>query len=305
MVGLAALRAMLDDRASAALARSVPPLVRPTLPGLAALMDEIIAPGRGLVMVMGKGGVGKTTIASAIAVELASRGLPVHLSTTDPAAHVATTLAGEVENLTISRIDPAAETKAYVDRMMAVRGASLDEAGRALLAEDLRSPCYEEVAVFVAFAHLIGEARTRFVVLDTAPTGHTLLLLDATGSYHRQIVRGDAGPRSGRIVTPLMRLRDPHYTKILLVTLAESTPVSEAAELQADLRRAQIEPYAWVVNNSLAAAGSDDPCLRQRMTAEIEQIQRVRERHAQRLAIVPWVTKEPVGPESLIALSRH
>ena len=305
MVGLAPLRAMLDDRASAALARSIPPLTRPSVPGLAALIDEIVAPGRGLVMVMGKGGVGKTTIAAAIAVELASRGLPVHLSTTDPAAHVASTLAGEVENLTVSRIDPAAETRAYVDRIMAVRGASLDEAGRALLAEDLRSPCYEEVAVFSAFAHLIGEARSKFVVLDTAPTGHTLLLLDATGSYHRQIARGDASPRSGRVVTPLMRLRDPDYTKILLVTLAETTPVSEAAQLQADLRRAQIEPYAWVVNSSLAAAGSDDPCLRQRVSGELEQIQLVRERHARRLAIVPWMTEEPVGPERLVALSRH
>ena len=142
-------------------------------------------------MVMGKGGVGKTTIAASIAAELASRGHHVHLSTTDPAAHVAATLAGELENLTISRIDPAAETKAYVDRVMATRGAKLDEAGRALLAEDLRSPCYEEVAVFAAFSRIVSQARSSFVVLDTAPTGHTLLLLDTTGSYHRQMVADD------------------------------------------------------------------------------------------------------------------
>ncbi len=304
LVGLPALRALLDDRASDALARAAAPFAMPSLPPLRSLIDDIAAPGRGLVMVMGKGGVGKTTIAAAVAAELASRGHEVHLSTTDPAAHVAATLAGELPNLRISRIDPAVETKAYVDRVMANRGASLDEAGRALLAEDLRSPCYEELAVFVAFSRIVNQARSNFVILDTAPTGHTLLLLDATGTYHRQTVTVDPEQSSTRIVTPLMKLRDPLYTKILLVTLAETTPVSEAARLQGDLRRAQIEPYGWVINSSLAATGSADPCLEQRVAAEVEQIQIVRERHAQRVAIVPWMTEEPVGPARLLALAR-
>jgi arsenite-transporting ATPase len=306
MVGLPALRALLDDGASAALTRAVSPLVRPSLPPLLSLIDEVAGPGRGLVMVMGKGGVGKTTIAASIAAELASRGHPVHLSTTDPAAHVAATLAGELDNLQISRIDPAAETEAYVKRVMANRGDGLDEAGRALLAEDLRSPCYEEIAVFTAFARIVLQARAKFVVLDTAPTGHTLLLLDATGAYHRQVLGSDPDTKhgAGRLVTPLMKLRDPHYTKVLLVTLAETTPVSEAARLQADLRRAQIEPFGWVINSSLAATGSADPCLKQRMAAELEQIQLVRARHAQRIAIVPWVIEEPVGPARLLSLAR-
>lgn len=306
MVGLPALRALLDDRAAAEMARAVPPRGALSLPPLRALIDEIAGPGHGLVMVMGKGGVGKTTIAASIAAELASRGHQVHLSTTDPAAHVAATLAGELQNLQISRIDPITETKAYVDRVMANRGARLDEAGRALLAEDLRSPCYEEVAVFTAFTRIVAQARSKFVILDTAPTGHSLLLLDATGSYHRQVVSAEAGGdhASTRIVTPLMKLRDPEYSKILLVTLAETTPVSEAARLQDDLRRAQIEPFAWVINSSLAATGSADPCLRQRVLAELEQIEAVRARYAQRVAIVPWATEEPVGPARLLALAR-
>jgi arsenite-transporting ATPase len=305
MVGLPTLRAFLDDRASAELARSVSPLAMPSLPPLQSLIDEIAAPGRGLVMVMGKGGVGKTTIAASIAAELASRGHHVHLSTTDPAAHVAATLSGELPNLQISRIDPIVETKAYVNRVMANRGANLDEAGRALLAEDLRSPCYEELAVFAAFSRIVNQARSRFVILDTAPTGHTLLLLDATGSYHRQTVAVDPDVKaSARIVTPLMKVRDPQYTKILLVTLAETTPVSEAARLQDDLRRAKIEPYGWVINSSLAATRSVDPCLEQRIAAELEQILLVRERHAKRVAIVPWMTEEPVGPARLLALAR-
>jgi arsenite/tail-anchored protein-transporting ATPase len=306
MVGLPALRALLDDAAAAALSRDVAALTSPPLPPLSSLIDEIASPGHGLVMVMGKGGVGKTTIAAAVAADLASRGHRVHLSTTDPAAHIASTLAGQIDNLTVSRIDPAAETKAYVERVMATRGAQLDEAGRALLAEDLRSPCYEEIAVFTAFSRIVMQARSSFVVLDTAPTGHTLLLLDTTGSYHRQVAGSGADEmhEAGGVVTPLMKLRDPRYTKILLVTLAETTPVSEAARLQADLRRAHIEPFAWVINGSLAATGSTDPCLRQRVAAEIEQVDAVRTRHARRAAIVPWVIEEPVGPARLLALAR-
>jgi arsenite-transporting ATPase len=296
MVGLPALRALLGGPAPTEAAPAGP---MPQLPPLASIFDELAAPGHGLIMVMGKGGVGKTTIAAAVAVELASRGYPVHLSTTDPAAHVASTLAGSVPNLTISRIDAEAERKAYVDNVMATRGARLDEAGRALLEEDLRSPCYEELAVFGAFSRLIRESQRGFVVLDTAPTGHTLLLLDATGAYHRETVRAYTQEHSGRITTPLMRLGNPDYTKVLLVTLAESTPVTEAAHLQADLRRAGIEPYAWVINSSLAATGSSDPLLQQRIRGEVAQIVAVRDQHAKRVAIVPWFLDEPVGPERL------
>ncbi|MBE7452112.1 MAG: arsenical pump-driving ATPase [Kofleriaceae bacterium] len=300
MVGLPALRGLLTGEAPAALAPATGVASAADLPPLATLVDELAAPGHGLILVMGKGGVGKTTIAAAIAVELAARGHAVHLSTTDPAAHVAATVTDQLAGLTVSRIDPEAETRAYVEHAMATRGARLDDAGRALLAEDLRSPCWEEVAVFGAFSRLISQARTRFVVLDTAPTGHTLLLLDTTGAYHTQIVRGWKG---GRVETPLMRLRDPAYTRVLLVTLAETTPVSEAAQLQADLRRADIEPHAWVVNASLAAAGSTDPLLRQRIAGELAQIELVRAQHARRVVVVPWQLDEPVGFERLRRLA--
>ena len=158
-------------------------------PALDRLVDEIAQGKRGLIMVMGKGGVGKTTIAAAIAVGLAKRGHAVHLTTTDPAAHVAFVVDGAMPGLTVDRIDPAVETERYVEKIMASRGRELDEQGKALLREDLASPCTEEVAVFHAFSRVVAEARSAFVVLDTAPTGHTLLLLDATGAYHRQMTR--------------------------------------------------------------------------------------------------------------------
>jgi len=304
MVGLAALRGLLDPALGPPHDKDAPDAEAPAMPPLDALVDELAAAGHGLVMVMGKGGVGKTTIAAAVAVALAGRGHKVHLSTTDPAAHVAETLADAVPGLTVGRIDPKAETARYVEKAVATRGKALDAEGLALLREDLKSPCTEEVAVFHAFSRVVAEARDSFVVLDTAPTGHTLLLMDATGSYHRQMLQG-IGATQGRVTTPLMRLQDPAYTRVLLVTLPETTPVTEAAALQEDLRRARIEPFGWVVNASLAASRTGDPLLRARIAAERRQIARVAAGLARRLAVVAWAAEPPVGPERLRVLLRR
>jgi arsenite-transporting ATPase len=255
-------------------------------------------------MLMGKGGVGKTTLAAAVAVELAHRGLPVHLTTTDPAAHLSETLNGSLDNLTVSRIDPHAETEIYRQHVLDTKGAKLDAEGRALLDEDLRSPCTEEIAVFQAFSRVIREAGQKFVVMDTAPTGHTLLLLDATGAYHREITRQITDKRL-HVITPMMRLQDEKQTKILLVTLAETTPMLEAAGLQADLRRAGIEPWAWIINNSVAAAHPLSPLLRQRAHNELKEIEAVAKHHARRYAVVPVLREEPVGVPHLLELSGH
>ena len=303
LMGLDALHQLLSDTDAEVAPDAGPPPVLDA-PDLATLVDEIAADGHGLVMVMGKGGVGKTTLAAAVAVELAHRGLPVHLTTSDPAAHLRETLEGTLEHLTISRIDPHAETERYRTQVLTTKGAKLDAAGRALLEEDLRSPCTEEIAVFQAFSRIIREAGKKFVVMDTAPTGHTLLLLDATGAYHREIERQMDGTGL-HYVTPMMQLQDPKQTKVLLVTLAETTPVLEAANLQADLRRAGIEPWAWIVNNSVAAARPRSALLRQRARNELREIDAVATRHAHRHAVVALQKDEPVGVERLLALSRH
>ena len=299
-VGVAALRALLGGgpvplapalQASEALLASVP--------GLPALADALAATGHGLIMVMGKGGVGKTSVAAALALGLVQRGHTVHLSTTDPAAHLESTLNGAVDGLRVDRIDPAVETQRYVDKIMATKGARLDAQERALMLEDLQSPCTEEVAVFHAFSKVVSEARSAFVVLDTAPTGHSLLLMDATGAYHRQMLRELEGHTAARLVTPLMRLQDRDYTKILLVTLAEATPVLQAQALQDDLQRAHIEPYAWIINKSILASGTHDPLLRQRLHGEARQIERVVNELAPKVYVVPWLPVPPVGLEEL------
>ena len=300
LVGLDALRQLLVTTASQAPSTHAAPAL--DAPSLSALVDGIAEDGRGLVMLMGKGGVGKTTLAAAIAAELAHRGLPVHLTTSDPAAHLSETLSGALDNLTVSRIDPHLETERYRQHILATKGARLDAEGRALLDEDLRSPCTEEIAVFQAFSHIIREAGKKFVVMDTAPTGHTLLLLDATGAYHREIARqmADTGLH---YTTPMMQLQDPRQTKVLIVTLAETTPVLEAANLQADLRRAGIEPWAWIINNSIAAAAPNSPLLRQRASHELREIDAVATRHARRYAVVPLLKEEPIGVDRLLELA--
>jgi arsenite-transporting ATPase len=233
---------------------------------------------------------------------LVQRGKTVHLSTTDPAAHLAGTLAGALPGLRVDRIDPKAETQRYIDKAMAAKSPGLTAQEQALLREDLRSPCTEEVAVFHAFSRIVSEARSAFVVLDTAPTGHSLLLMDATGAYHRQMLREFEGKNTGHIVTPLMRLQDGSYTKIILVTLPEVTPVSQAAALQDDLRRASIEPYAWVLNKSVLAAGTHDPLLAARLVGERTQIERMANGLAQRSFVVPWLAQPPIGIAELTAL---
>jgi arsenite/tail-anchored protein-transporting ATPase len=303
-VGLPALRALLTWQAEkipqigAVAGESIP-----AGQDLATLADELAAVGHGLIMVMGKGGVGKTTIAAALALGLVQRGKTVHLSTTDPAAHLAGTLGAEVPGLRVDRIDPKVETQRYVDKIMAAKAPNLDAQEQALLLEDLRSPCTEEVAVFHAFSRIVSEARSAFVVLDTAPTGHSLLLMDATGAYHRQMVREFEGQGSARVLTPLMRLQDGAYTKIILVTLPEVTPVSQAAALQDDLRRAGIEPYAWVLNKSVLAAGTRDPLLAARLNGERQQMARMAAGLARRSFIVSWLTRPPIGVGELAKMA--
>jgi arsenite-transporting ATPase len=249
-------------------------------------------------MTMGKGGVGKTTVASAVAVELARRGHAVTLTTTDPAAHVESVVGDGVTSLEVSRIDPVSETAAYTDAVVAEAGADLDERGRALLLEDLRSPCTEEIAVFHAFARTVAAARDRFVVVDTAPTGHTLLLLDASRGYQKQLAQQNR-QAPVEAVELLDRLTDPDYMRVMLVTLPEATPVHEASSLQNDLARAGIKPFAWVVNQSLAAAAPRDPLLLARAASERRYVAEVATEHAERTVVLPWRAVPPVGAEQL------
>ncbi len=303
LVGLDALRKLLIDTPYQQHETNDSP-VEVNKPNLSRLVDSIAADGHGLVMTMGKGGVGKTTIAAAVAVELAHRGLPVHLTTSDPAAHLSDTLNGTLDNLTVSRIDPQEETERYRQHVLETKGAKLDTQGRALLEEDLRSPCTEEIAVFQAFSRVIREASKKFVVMDTAPTGHTLLLLDATGAYHREVAR-QMGKANLHFTTPMMQLQDAKQTKILIVTLAEKTPVLEAANLQTDLRRAGIEPWAWIINNSIAATTATSVLLHQRALNELVEINSVAQQYSKRYAVVPMLKDEPVGVTRLLELAEN
>ncbi len=288
LVGIPALRAFFSPEShvpSTTSAAQFTPLPAP----LKNLLDRLASMPGVVIMTMGKGGVGKTTLAVTIATSLAGRGKKVHLTTTDPAAHVALTLGEVPQGMQVSRVDPEAETATYRNEVLATVGANLDDEARALMAEDLRSPCTEEIAVFRAFAKIVDQGSDRFVVIDTATTGHTLLLLDASESYHREVSRSMSDiPEAVRQLLP--RLRDPGFTKVFLVTLPEATPVHEALALQADLRRAGIEPAGWVVNQSLAPLAVTDPVMSQRRVREFRYIDEV-VRQGLPTFLVPWLTE--------------
>jgi len=296
MVGVPALRTLLNPTQpsdSLDLPKAYPATVT-DWPTLSALVDELTDAQHGLIMCMGKGGVGKTTVATAVATALARRGQDVHLTTTDPAGRFDGALAAT--GVHVSRIDPAQAVADYRAHVMATKGASLDQAGRAVLAEDLMSPCTEEIAVFERFSKAVAESDQRIVVMDTAPTGHTVLLMDATSSYHREVVRHLAAGEQA--VTPLVRLQNGDNTKIVIVTLPETTPVLEAEQLAADLARADMRPWAWVVNQSLDAARPGSGLLARRASSEPLLIRRVADQ-APRLAVIPMTAQEPT-PERLV-----
>lgn len=291
LIGADALRSFKQGRLRGRSPDSSQPSVNQLPPSLGSLFPELASPGRGVIMTMGKGGVGKTTVAAEIAVTLASMGHSVHATTTDPAAHIASAVGKELPNLRVSRIDPAREVAEYRAEVMADAGKDLDENGRALLEEDLRSPCTEEIAVFRAFARVVDQGNDEFVVIDTAPTGHTLLLLDAASSYHREVERNLTHiPDSIRRLLP--QLRNPEFTRVLVVTLAEATPVHEAAQLQQDLRRADIHPFAWIINQSFLATGTKDPLLAERAQLEMRYVHEVETKHADHVFLVPWNVTE-------------
>jgi arsenite-transporting ATPase len=301
MVGIATLRS-LNQPETASTAKYTLQDNPTDIPTFNSLLNDLEQGGYGVIMTMGKGGVGKTTVAAAIAVALAQRGHPVLLSTTDPAAHVAVTIENPVPNLSVSRIDPEVEVERYRQEIVEKAGKNLDANGLAMLEEDLRSPCTEEIAVFRAFAQTVDAGKTGFVVLDTAPTGHTILLLDAAEAYHREVMRvqGDM-PESVRQLLP--RLRDPAYTRVIIITLAEATPVHEAERLQQDLARAGIKPYAWVINQSLLASGTNDPLLSERGRYEIPFIRKVAEKLSPRCALIPWLAEPPIGARGLARIT--
>lgn len=255
-------------------------------PKLNKIIDDLYNSNKKVIFTMGKGGVGKTTIAATIALGLAKKGKKVHLTTTDPAAHLKLVLES-ADNITMSHIDEKAELKAYQDEVIRKAEETMSEEDVAYVKEDLQSPCTQEIAVFRKFAEIVEKADEQVVVIDTAPTGHTLLLLDSTESYHREIAhsQGDI-PESVKRLLP--RLRDSQETEVLIITLAETTPVYEAMRLEEDLKRAHIHTKWWIINSSLYAAKPTNKTLKAKGSHEIEWINKVKEISNGHFAAVKW-----------------
>jgi arsenite-transporting ATPase len=257
------------------------------------IIEDIDNTNKRIIFTMGKGGVGKTTIAAAIALGLANKGKKVHLTTTDPAAHLKFVL-DESYGITLSNIDEKEELEKYKEEVLSKARETMGEDDLAYIEEDLRSPCTQEIAVFRAFAEIIERSENEVVVIDTAPTGHTLLLLDSTQSYHKEIERshGDV-PESVRKLLP--KLRDEKETEVIIITLAETTPVHEAMRLEKDLDRAGIHSKWWVINSSFYAAHTTNTILKVKASNEIPWINKVNELSNRNFAIIEWMPEEPKG----------
>lgn len=273
-----------------------------SIPSLQAVVEDIAYANQQVIFTMGKGGVGKTTVAAAIAIGLAEKGKRVHLTTTDPAAHLEYVMHGESSNIRISRINPKQEVENYKQEVIEQAGAGLDEEGLAYLEEDLRSPCTEEIAVFRAFADIVEQAKDEVVVIDTAPTGHTLLLLDAAQSYQKEIEQS-TGEVPVSVQHLLPSLRNPDETAVVIVTLAEATPVHEATRLKQDLKRAGILTKWWVINQSLSATKTKHPVLQGRASSERKWIEEVQKQSNGNCAMIPWQPEDIIGYAALQKLT--
>ncbi|OIU70644.1 arsenical pump-driving ATPase [Rossellomorea aquimaris] len=270
------------------------------------LIEDLMRNETSLVFTMGKGGVGKTTVASAIAVGLVEKGEKVHLTTTDPAAHINYQFHQDHlnERLTISSINPKIEVEKYKNEVLSNAKDNLDEDGLAYLEEDLNSPCTEEIALFRAFSEVVSRSENEIVVIDTAPTGHTLLLLDAAESFSKEIEKS-TGDIPSNVKDLLPKLRNKQETAIVIVTLAEATPVMEASRLQEDLKRASIYPEWWVINQNLFQTKTSDPVLKGKAFAEKEWILRVQEQFAEKTAAIPWMEEEKIGYNKLMDYMKY
>lgn len=269
-----------------------------TVPQLKDVIEDIYSTGKKVVFTMGKGGVGKTTVAAAIALGLAQKGVKVHLTTTDPAAHLKNVI-NEQSNISMSHIDEHEVLEKYKQTVLKkAKENNMSEDDIAYIEEDLRSPCTQEIAVFRAFADIVERAEKEVVVIDTAPTGHTLLLLDSTQSYHKEVQRtmGDT-PESVKKLLP--QLRNANETEVVIVTLAETTPVFEAMRLEEDLHRAGIHSKWWVINSSLYATDTKNQMLKAKASNEIEWINKVATHANGDFAVIKWSSEEIKGDRLL------
>lgn len=272
-------------------------LKKQDIPNLKDLIEDLYTSKKKVIFTMGKGGVGKTSLAAVIALGLSRKGLKVHLTTTDPAHHLKFVVK-EDSGITLSNIDEKKELNKYKEEVLKKARETMNEEDIEYVEEDLRSPCTQEIAVFRAFAEIVEKAEEEVVVIDTAPTGHTLLLLDSTESYHKEIQRSK-GDIPSSVQNLLPRLRNEDETEVVIVTLPEATPVYEAMRLEKDLKRAGIKNKWWIINSSLLMTNTKSPLLKTKASSEVQWINKVDEISKGNFVIIPWKSEEIKGEELL------
>ena len=283
--------------------------------------ERLLLPGGGSrrVFFAGKGGVGKTTLAVAAALTAAREGYRTLLATTDPAAHIGNVLECPVDDepapvpgvpgLFAARIDPRRETERYKASVLADARARYTSETVARLGEELNSPCTEEVAVFRRFLADLLTGEYPVVVFDTAPTGHTMRLLDLPLSYSQQLAVKAQGSEesaavdreeSARFQQALALLRDPARTTFSFVVYPEATPITEAATASADLRAIGIPTSLVVVNQVLPEEACVHPLFRSRFQMQQRHLAEVGGRFpGAEVRIAPLQERDVIGIEAV------
>ncbi len=280
---------------------------------------------RRTVFFAGKGGVGKTVASCTTAVWLARQGYKTLLLTTDPAAHLGDVLGvpvGDsiapvdgVPNLWATRIDPKAAGEAYKIRILAdARRRGRPESALKVMREELNSPCTEEIAAFDLFIEYASQADWEAVVFDTAPTGHTLRMLELPVEWSKQldvkvfasvdtVAADDVAKQHFSAVIDMMR--DPDSSTFAYVMYPEATPIIEAYRASEELRTLGIQPGLVVANLVLPPDQCTTPFSRARRAMQEQYLEQIAARFPVPVLQIPLLPQEVKGLDVLTTLGEQ
>jgi arsenite-transporting ATPase len=259
----------------------------------------------------GKGGVGKTSISCIAALYIAQKGVKTLLVTTDPAAHIGEVLDVKVgsrpekitDNLFAVMVNQQEAFQEYKEKVLNEARGKYSEDMIATMEEELNSPCTEEMAAFDKFIQYIEERDYEVVVFDTAPTGHTLRLLDLPFDYAKQVEMMVGATESveakktaqNRFRDIISTLRDTNRTVFSLVLYPESTPIMESYRAMLDLKEAGIETQLVIANMVLPEEVCTNSFFRNRKQMQVKYLEEIKKRFSLPVLQFPLMQEEIKG----------
>jgi arsenite-transporting ATPase len=295
---------------------SVPTIERPDLDALFLPAGKTKA-----IFFTGKGGVGKTSISCITALYIAQKGVKTLLVTTDPAAHIGEVLDVKIgsrpekitDNLFAVMVNQQEAFKEYKEKVLSEARGKYSEDMLATMEEELNSPCTEEMAAFDKFIQYIEGRDYEVVVFDTAPTGHTLRLLDLPFDYAKQVEMMSSAAESienketaqHRFRDIISTLRDKDMTVFSLVLYPESTPIMESYRAMLDLKEAGIETQLVIANMVLPEKVCSNNFFKNRRQMQLKYLQEIKDRFNLPVLQFPLMQEEIKGLNLLKAAAAN